>query len=88
MKKIEITHSYHSSIHEIWFKTDKATSADHINDYFSIIVQLYPKAFYKNIDCKNIIFIPMYDHSRHWGLDCKKILPWIYESLLNSKLYH
>ena len=49
-----------------------------INDYdLVILVQLISKSLLQNIDCKNIIFIPMYDHSRHWGLN-----EWIYTANL------
>ncbi len=41
-----------------------------INDYdLVIIVQLISKSLLENITCKNIVFVPMYDHSRYWGLN-------------------
>ena len=34
-----------------------------------LIVQLISSTLLKNINCKNIVFVPMYDHSRNWGMN-------------------
>ena len=40
-----------------------------INNYdLVVIVQLISSSLLKKITCKNIVFIPMYDHSRYWGM--------------------